>query len=389
MSYAGLPEAVAPEDRLLLADGTIELRVREIEGSEIRCTVVTGGTLSARKGVNVPSGLPDLPILGEKDLRDLRFGMQHGVDYVGLSFVRTAEDVRTAKREMARLGGRTPVIAKIETRSALDHLDEILAEADGVMVARGDLSIETAFTRVPIVQKVVIAEANRRAKPAITATQMLYSMVESPTPDARRGGGCGQRDRGRQRRRHALRGDGDRTPPRARGPDDGGDRGGHRPRRALEGRRVGRRDRRPPRTEHEAVVEAACRLAARLDVGVIATITRDGETARLAAKYRPRQPILAVTPRSETYRQLALVRGVVPVLLPTSGETPEALVAAARAVAHEHGWGGRPGDLRRPRPRAVHDGLRTGDRRVVGVTRPGGARPVRRCGLQDQISACG
>ena len=165
VSYAGLPEAVAPGDRLLLADGTIELLVREVEGSEIRCTVVTGGTLAARKGVNVPSGLPDLPILGEKDLRDLRFGMQHGVDYVGLSFVRTAEDIRTAKRELARLGGDTPVIAKIETRSALDHLDEILAEADGVMVARGDLSIETAFTRVPIVQKVVIAEANRRAKP--------------------------------------------------------------------------------------------------------------------------------------------------------------------------------------------------------------------------------
>src|SRR4029453_4251434 len=134
-SYAPLPEAVAPGDRLLLADGSIELLVREVEGSEIRCTVVTGGTLSARKGVNVPSGLPGLPILGEKDRRDLRFGVQHGVDYVGLSFVRTAEDVRTAKRELSRLGGNAPVIAKIETRSALDHLDEILAEADGVMVA--------------------------------------------------------------------------------------------------------------------------------------------------------------------------------------------------------------------------------------------------------------
>jgi pyruvate kinase len=99
----------------------------------------------------------------------------------------------------------------------------------------------------------------------------------------------------------------------------------------------------PPRSEQEAVVEAGCRLAARLDVEVIVTITRDGETARLAAKYRPRQPILAVTLRPETYRQLALVRGVVPVLLLTSGETPDALVAAARAVAHEYGWGGRPG----------------------------------------------
>jgi pyruvate kinase len=342
VSYAGLPEAVAPGDRLLLADGTIELLVREVEGSEIRCTVVTGGTLSARKGVNVPSGLPGLPILREKDLRDLRFGVQHGVDYVGLSFVRTAEDVRTAKRELAGLGGDAPVIAKIETRSALDHLDEILAEADGVMVARGDLSIETAFTRVPIVQKVVIAEANRQAKPAITATQMLYSMVESPTPT------------------------------RAEVADvanaivDGSDAVmlseetavGHHPVRAVQTmaaiaadtdraglRRAGEAIdiASPPRSEHEAVVEAACRLAARLDVAVIATITGDGRTALLAAKYRPRPPILAVTPQLAAFRRLALVRGVVPVLLPTSGETPEAMVAAARAVAQEHGWGGRPG----------------------------------------------
>jgi pyruvate kinase len=342
VSYAGLSEAVAPEDRLLLADGTVELRVREIEGSEIRCTVVTGGTLSARKGVNVPSGLPGLPILGEKDLRDLRFGVQHGVDYVGLSFVRTAEDVRTAKRAVAGLGGRAPVIAKIETRAALDHLDEILDEADGVMVARGDLSIETAFTRVPIVQKAVIAGANRLAKPAITATQMLYSMVDSPMPTRAEvadvanaivdGSDAVMLSEETAVGRHPVRAvqtmaaiaaDTDRAGPwRARASDDATS---------------------PIRNEHEAVVEAGCRLAARLDVAVIATVTRDGETARLAAKYRPRQPILAVTPRPETYRQLALVRGVVPVLLPTSGETPEALVTAARAVAHEHGWGGRPG----------------------------------------------
>ena len=342
VSYAGLPEAVAPGDRLLLADGTIELLVREVERSEIRCTVVTGGTLSARKGVNVPSGLPGLPILGEKDFRDLRFGVQHGVEYVGLSFVRTAEDVRTAKREVARLGGDTPVIAKIETRSALDHVSEILAEADGVMVARGDLSIETAFTRVPIVQKAVIAEANRRAKPAITATQMLYSMVESPTPTRAEvadvanaivdGSDAVMLSEETAVGRHPVRvvqtmaaiaAETDRAGlwPAERSIDAAGS----------------------PRTEHEAVVEAACRLATRLDVAVIATITRDGETARLAAKYRPRQPILAVTPEPSTFHRLALVRGVVPVLLSTSGETPDAMVGAARAVAQEYGWGGRPG----------------------------------------------
>ncbi len=341
VSYARLPEAVAPEDRLLLADGVIELLVQEVEGSEIRCTVVTGGTLSARKGVNVPSGLPDLPILGEKDLRDLRFGLQHDVDYVGLSFVRTAEDVRTAKREIAGLGGSAPVIAKIETRSALDHLDEILAEADGAMLARGDLSIETSFTRVPIVQKVVIAEANRRAKPAITATQMLYSMVESPTPTRAEvadvanaivdGSDAVMLSEETAVGRHPVRALQTMAAIAAETDRAGLSRAGG----TIDAPGL-------PRTEHDAVVEAASRLAARLNVDVIATITRDGETARLAARYRPRQPILAITPRAATFHRLALVRGVVPVLLPTSGETPEAMLGAARAVAHQHGWGGRP-----------------------------------------------
>jgi pyruvate kinase len=344
VSYPRLPEAVAPDDRLLLADGAIELRVREIEGSEIRCTVVTGGTLSARKGVNVPSGLPGLPILGEKDLRDLRLGVQQGVDYVALSFVRTAEDVRTAKRELAGLGGDASLIAKIETRSALDHLDEILAEADGVMVARGDLSIETAFTRVPIVQKVVIAQANRHAKPAITATQMLYSMVESPTPTRAEvadvanaivdGSDAVMLSEETAVGRHPVRTV--QTMAAIAADTD----------RAALGRHAGAIDAAdPPRSEHEAVVEAGCRLAARLDVEVIVTITIDGETARLAAKYRPRQPILAVTPQPETFRRLALVRGVVPLLLPSSGGTPEVLVDAARTVAHQRGWGGKRGIL--------------------------------------------
>jgi pyruvate kinase len=341
VSYPALPEAVAPGDRLLLADGAVELRVREIEGDEIRCTVVTGGALSGRKGVNVPSGLPGLPILGDKDLQHLRFGMQQGGDYVGLSFVRTGEDVRTAKREIARLGGGTPVIAKIETRAALDHLDEILTEADGVMVARGDLSIETPFTRVPVVQKAVIAAANRRAKPAITATQVLYSMVESPAPTRAEvadvanaivdGSDAVMLSEETAVGRHPVRAvetmvaiaaDTDRAGPRPAARSDNS---------------IGAQN------QHDAVVEAACRLAARLGVAVIATITRDGETARLAAKFRPRQPILVVTPRPETYRQLALVRGVLPLLLPTAGETPETLLAAARDAARRYGWSGRPG----------------------------------------------
>ena len=182
VSYAGLPGAVHAGDTLLLADGAIVLRVARVTGEDVDCEVIVGGRLGSRKGVNVPSGLPDVPILGDKDLRDLQVGLEQGVDYVGLSFVRSANDVQTARDHMERLGGRAPVIAKIETRAALDRFDEILDAADGIMVARGDLGIETPFARVPIVQKRLIAEANGRAKPVITATQMLFSMVSSPQP---------------------------------------------------------------------------------------------------------------------------------------------------------------------------------------------------------------
>src|SRR4030095_13713305 len=186
VSYARLPAAVGVGDTLLLADGVLLLRVRRGTAEDIHCQVVVGGRLGSRKGINVPSGLPGLPILGEKDLRDLRVGLGQGIHYLGLSFVRSAADVRAARGHIERLGGRVPVIAKIETQAALDHFDEILDAADGIMIARGDLSIETPFARVPIVQKNLIAEANRRAKPVITATQMLFSSVLAAT-DARRG----------------------------------------------------------------------------------------------------------------------------------------------------------------------------------------------------------
>lgn len=182
VSYANLPREVEAGDELLLADGTIALRVERVTEREIHCRVLVGRRLSSRKGITVPSGLYGLPILGETDLRDLRFGLEQGVDYVGLSFVRSVEDVRTARAHIEALGGQMPVIAKIETQAALDRFDAIADAADGIMIARGDLSLETPFTRVPIVQKQLIAKANRRAKPVITATQMLYSMVASPQP---------------------------------------------------------------------------------------------------------------------------------------------------------------------------------------------------------------
>jgi pyruvate kinase len=212
VSYARLPAEVGVGDTLLLADGVIHLRVECVTGEDIHCQVVVGGRLGSRTGASTfPRVLPGLPILGDKDLRDLRVGLEQGIDYLGLSFVRSAEDVRAARAHIERLGGHVPVIAKIETQAALDHFDEILDAADGIMIARGDLSIETPFARVPIVQKHLIAEANRRAKPVITATQMLFSMVSSPQPTRAEVADVANAILGRERCRDAVGGNGDRT----------------------------------------------------------------------------------------------------------------------------------------------------------------------------------
>ena len=297
VSYPQLPQEVKPGDPLLLADGAVALVVEHVTTEDILCRITAGGDLSAHKGVNCPSGLFNLPILSEKDLRDLQCGIEHGVDYIGLSFVRTAADVRIAKAEIANRGAAIPVIAKIETQAALAHIDEILEVADGIMVARGDLGIETPLPRIPLVQKQLIAKANRLAKPVITATQMLWSMVNNPRPS------------------------------RAEATDvanaiiDGTDAlmlseetaVGHYPIEAVRimaeiaietehaNLRVerGRQEQNPlPQTEAEAVAHAACEIAAAMAMEAIVTVTLEGTTARLVAKCRPAQPILAATSRS-------------------------------------------------------------------------------------------
>lgn len=340
VSYPLLPQEVKPGDVLLLADGTVELEVQTVGAEDIHCRVTGGGPLSAHKGVNCPSGLFGLPILGEKDLRDLQCGMEQGVDYVGLSFVRTAADVRIAKVEIARQGGHVPVIAKIETQAALAHFDEILAVADGIMVARGDLGIETSFARVPLVQKQLITRANHAAKPVITATHMLRSMVENARPtraevtdvanavidgsDAlmlSEETAVGQHPVRAVQTMDAIAAATERAGLRVAVQEE--PEGGHIP------------------FEAEAVAQAACQIAAKLEAEAIATVTLSGFTARLVAKYRPPQPILAATPRPETYRRLALVRGVNPLLLPAEVQTREAMISRAKEVMRAHGLQGK------------------------------------------------
>jgi pyruvate kinase len=337
VSYARLPAAVGVGDTLLLADGVILLRVERVTDEDIHCQVVVGGRLGSRKGVNVPSGLPGLPILGEKDLRDLRVGLGQGIDYLGLSFVRSAADVRAARGHIERLGGRVPVIAKIETQAALDHFDEILDAADGIMIARGDLSIETPFARVPIVQKNLIAEANRRAKPVITATQMLFSMVSSPQPTRAEvadvanavldGSDAVMLSEETAVGRHPVRAV-EVMATIALETERG----------VLQNPRPSGVSAEPPQSDEEAVIQAACQLATYRCVDVIVTVTRTGETARLAAKQRPAQPIVALTGDPETCQRLALVRGVLPLLLPSSSQDPEEMIEVARRAARERGW---------------------------------------------------
>ena len=182
ITYSGLPAEVRAGDVLLLGDGNIELEVESASERDLICKIVVGGYLGSRKGVNVPGRAIGDSGLTEKDREDLRFGLEQGVDLVALSFLRHAADVIDAKRFIGEHGQDTPLIAKIENQAAVNDIDAILEAADGIMVARGDLGVGIPIERIPQVQKTLIHKANRAAKPVITATQMLRSMVESPRP---------------------------------------------------------------------------------------------------------------------------------------------------------------------------------------------------------------
>lgn len=313
ISYGRLPQDVRPGDTLLLSDGALELKVEKTGKKDIECKVIVGGPLSSFKGVNLPTGSIKTPNLTDKDKSDLVFGIENEVDYVALSFVRNAEDVRMARRFMKKKKCSIPVIAKIEKHEALVNIDEIISEVDGVMIARGDLGVETPLEKVPHVQKVLIRKTNQAGKPVITATQMLRSMVENPRPT------------------------------RAEVADvanailDGTDAVmlseetavGKYPVEAVSMMvRIAEdaelsipsdvwtlwQEPGSERSVPEAVSFAACNLAECINAASIITFTHSGSTARLVAKYRPQRPILAPTPLVQTYRHLSLVWGVVPVL---------------------------------------------------------------------------
>ena len=331
VSLPNLPRLLRPGDRLLLADGEIELAAERIGDADVLCRVVAGGTLSSHKGISLPNAVVPGPCLTEKDRGDLLFGISQGVDYVALSFVRSETDVRQARAFLAEHGATIPIVAKIEKHEAIGSIDAILGEADGLMVARGDLGVETPLEHVPLLQKMLIEKANRAGKPVITATQMLLSMVDSPRPTRAEVGDVA----------NAIL--------------DGTDAvmlseetaSGRYPVEAVATMRRIAEDteaafpfaRWMRRFEHEglqtlpeAVAGAACELAEHVGAEVIVAWTESGATARLVASHRPRRPILALSTVPATARRLALVWGVFPVLAAPPGSA-DAMLDAAPGIA--------------------------------------------------------
>jgi pyruvate kinase len=320
LSYTRLPGDVSPGDTLLLSDGALELRVLESGERDIRCRVIIGGPLTSHKGINLPDSSIKAPSLTKKDREDMRFGLANQVDYMALSFIRNAGDIQRARRFLQRQGGRVPLIAKIEKHEALDCMDDIIAAADGIMVARGDLGVEIPLEKIPLIQKKLIQKSRRAAKPVITATQMLRSMVSSPRPTRAEvtdvanaildGTDAVMLSEESAVGRYPV----EAVAMLARIADDAETDSGY----ASPGQGMPRGESLP-----ESVSFAACQLAESIGASALITFTQSGGTARLAAKYRPKAQILAPTPVEDTFRQLALSRGVRPILCPPSRDTDD------------------------------------------------------------------
>jgi pyruvate kinase len=320
-AFEGLARGVRPGDRLLLADGFIELRVDATDGTEIQTTVVEGGELGEHKGINAP-GVP-LPAsaITPKDIADLRAGLALGVDIVALSFVQTADDLRQAREIMAAAGGADVLlVAKLERPQALEHLDAILASCEGVMVARGDLGLEMPLERVPTAQKDITRRARRRGIPVIVATQVLESMTTEPRPSrAEVSDAANAVDDGVDAIMLAGETAIGAFPARAvqtldaiiREAESSGDQGpvGI---SVTSGTFPGN-DQTAGNDHTRAICEAAVTLANRSDARAIVAVTRGGSTARRLSALRPHAQIIAACGREETARRLSLHWGVWPV----------------------------------------------------------------------------
>ena len=321
-TFDGLAKSVRTGDRLLLADGRVELRVESTDGNEIQATVVEGGEIGEHKGINAP-GVP-LPTsaITPKDVDDLAFGLSLGVDMVALSFVQSADDVHEARRLMSEASnGDVPLIAKLERPLALEHLEDILGACDAVMVARGDLGLEMALERVPRAQKEITRRARVAGKPVIVATQVLESMTSEPRPTRAEVNDAanavedgvdvimlaGETAAGAHAIRavktlNAIIGDAETAPPHD----------------------VAKVAREAHDDHARALCEAAVTLADRSAAQAIVAVTRGGTTARWLSALRPNAPIIAATERVQTARRLTLYWGVVPLCMAIGENLDEA-----------------------------------------------------------------
>ncbi|MBS6532879.1 MAG: pyruvate kinase [Oscillospiraceae bacterium] len=314
VTYPELHKEVSAGQEILIDDGLVALKVEEIDGQDIRCTVENGGTLSANKSINIPGVHIHLPALTEKDVSDIQFGVENDFDFIAASFVRRAADVQAVREVLDRFGGQEiRIIAKIENQEGVDNIDEILEAADGIMVARGDLGVEIPAAKVPILQKQIIRKGLQAGKPVITATQMLDSMMRNPRPTRAEvsdvanavfdGTSCVMLS--------------------------GETAGGKYPLEALTAmvsiveeaeqsihywRQFEKRRVIPASNINDAITHTCCLTAKDLEAKAILAATNSGRTARMICRFRPACPVAALTMHEKVRRQLAICWGVIPFL---------------------------------------------------------------------------
>ena len=335
ITYKDLPMDVEPNGTIMLDDGLIKLQIQTVNDTDIVCKVLNNGKIKNKKGVNVPGVHLSMPYMSQRDKDDIIFGIQQGYDFIAASFVRTAQDVYDIRNLLNQYDSNIRIIAKIENREGVNNIDSILAAADAVMVARGDLGVEIDFTELPGIQKNIIERSFSFGKPIVTATQMLDSMIVNPRPT-------------RAEISDVANAIYDGTSAIML---SGETAAGAYPVEALKTMSAI-----AERTEQEnharftalaentgkisvsdATAHAACLTAKDVNAAAIVTVTESGTTARLLSKYRPEQPIIACVMKEQVQRQLALSWGITPLMMPLAHSTDE-LIEMSTSLAKENGY---------------------------------------------------
>ena len=336
ITYKDLPMDVEPNGTIMLDDGLIKLQIQTVNDTDIVCTVLNSGKIKNKKGVNVPGVHLSMPYMSQRDKDDIIFGIQQGYDFIAASFVRTAQDVYDIRNLLNQYDSNIRIIAKIENREGVNNIDSILAAADAVMVARGDLGVEIDFTELPGIQKTIIDRSFSFGKPIVTATQMLDSMIVNPRPT-------------RAEISDVANAIYDGTSAIML---SGETAAGAYPVEALktmsaiaerteqEGFHLRSRtmDSNPGKISvSDATAHAACLTARDVNAAAIVTVSESGTTARLLSKYRPQQPIIACVMREQVQRQLSLSWGITPLMMSLAHSTDE-LIEMSTALAKENGY---------------------------------------------------